>query len=817
MASLLTRPVPANLALAATYVLLGTVTLTLGSLGGVELRGTVWLASGVAVAAALLRPFPLWPGVMLGGALTSLLNGSAWPVVLLTGVANGLKVQIGATLLRRARWDPTLASTRDVLLLLGFASGVGAAVAAVPSVASLVLAGDIRPADAPSVYVLWWLTHAMGILTLTPVLLIWARPQAMRRTHDPVEIAAVLSVALLFALVPFSAPEGSFVSRLFFIPVPVLIWAAVRFGMPWAAGAGALTTAIAMAASVARVGPFSFDTTKNEQLALTWIFCNVVLVATLVAGALVEGLDRSRAAHELGERRLRAVLDAASEGIVVADEQGTVTHVNRAAGRIWPDRLPVPMLGRSVRPALEALAAEANPAPGRPGAPHTPAEVLDADPTTDRIQQMLSIGGERTWDVTLSRLGGETQDEWIWSIRDLTERVRAEAERHALEAQLLHTQKLESLGILAGGIAHDFNNLLAAIRGNAELASLEPGVPAAVREELQALLGTVDEAAALCRQMLAYAGRGPIEIRTIDLADSARGIQEMLRASVSRQVRLELALAAEPLPVAGDVTQLRQVALNLVTNAAEAVEATGRGGTVRVRARRAVLDREWLDRQVLGAEAEPGAYAILEVEDDGVGMPPEVARRIFDPFFSSKGTGRGLGLASTLGVIRSHRGALALETEPGRGSRFQVALPIATAPAAPTARAPMLSPPAHLLGRTVLVVDDEPAVRSVVARLLVKMGMRVRTASDGDEALLQLTDPAGHDIDIVLLDVMMPNLSGPATIAAMRERDIRVPVVMASGFSDQAVPRDAGIAGFVQKPFTREVLLEALGAALVLN
>ena len=129
----------------------------------------------------------------------------------------------------------------------------------------------------------------------------------------------------------------------------------------------------------------------------------------------------------------------------------------------------------------------------------------------------------------------------------------------------------------------------------------------------------------------------------------------------------------------------------------------------------------------------------------------------------------------------------------------------------------MLSPPAHLLGRTVLVVDDEPAVRSVVARLLVKMGMRVRTASDGDEALLQLTDPAGHDIDIVLLDVMMPNLSGPATIAAMRERDIRVPVVMASGFSDQAVPRDAGIAGFVQKPFTREVLLEALGAALVLN
>jgi CheY-like chemotaxis protein len=303
-------------------------------------------------------------------------------------------------------------------------------------------------------------------------------------------------------------------------------------------------------------------------------------------------------------------------------------------------------------------------------------------------------------------------------------------------------------------------------------------------------------------------------VRTVDLSACAREIQDMLRVSVSRRVELVLELSAEPLPIAGDITQLRQIILNLVTNASDAVEATGRGGTVRLRTYPARLDRAWLARQVLAAERTDESFAVLEVSDDGVGMDEATARQVFDPFFSSKGAGRGLGLAASLGVIRSHKGSLALTSAPGIGSRFEIALPMAASAPDATAVPETDRPLTRFAGRTVLVVDDEEGVRAVVTRMLVAAGLHVRQACDGDEALDAFATPGGAPIDVVLLDLTMPKRSGPATLTEMRARGIMVPVIIASGFSAEAVPDGAGIADFVQKPFKRETLERAIADAL---
>jgi len=800
------RPLLTNVLVALVYAAVGYATLALGESQGLELRRVIWAASGIAVAAALLLPFPIWIGAAVGGAIATALRDEKWLHVVGTGVANGLEVVIATSALRFVGFDPAMRRVRDILYLIALACGLAAASAAFISVMSLDLVGGVPTGRFQQIYALWWLTHAMGILTLVPVALTLTLNGAGIQRRSAIEVIGVLgSVAVLTSL-PFAVHEDGVLARLFFVPIPLLLWASLRLGMAGAAMGGLITTSIAMNAAVHDWGPLAVGI-PNETLALTLVFCVVVMTSSLISAALVEGTERARAEHQSGERRLRAVLDAASEGLVVVDATGSITHVNRAVTTIWPDGLPVPTLRAPVADFLAPLAAHI-------ASPEARA-VLSTTRGADMARGTLQLPDDQTWEVDVDPLSDLAVDGGrVWSFRDITDRVRAETERRQLEAQLLHTQKLESLGVLAGGIAHDFNNLLMGIRGRAELIEMNEPLPREIRGDITGILRTTDEAAALCRQMLAYAGRGAIEVRTVDLSACAREIQDMLRVSVSRRVQLVLELSAEPLPIAGDITQLRQIILNLVTNASDAVEATGRSGTVRVRTYPARLDRAWQARQVIAAERTDEAFAVLEVSDDGVGMDEATARQVFDPFFSSKGAGRGLGLAASLGVIRSHKGSLALTSAPGIGSRFEIALPMAANAPLAAAVADAGRPLSRFAGRTVLVVDDEEGVRAVVTRMLVAAGLHVRQACDGDEALDAFVTPGGAPIDVVLLDLTMPKRSGPATLTEMRARGINVPEIIASGFSAEAVPDGAGIAGFVQKPFKRETLERAVADAL---
>ena len=392
--------------------------------------------------------------------------------------------------------------------------------------------------------------------------------------------------------------------------------------------------------------------------------------------------------------------------------------------------------------------------------------------------------------------------------RDISERKQAEDERRALEAQMLQAQKLESLGVLAGGIAHDFNNLLTAVLGNINLAQsvCGPGNPSA--RYLEAAERTLLKAADLTRQMLAYSGRGSFAVEPLDLNALVQEMSHLLAVSIPKKTILNSHLEPELPWVHADASQLQQVVLNLVTNAAESIgENQGRIDIVTGRERLAAGTAAVL---LPSRELEPGEYVFLEVADTGCGIAPELLEKIFDPFFSTKRAGRGLGLSSMVGILRAHRGGIRIHSQPGRGSTFRVYLPAGLG----TIRKqeiPVAGESPKLTG-TVLLVDDEPAILETGAGLLSQLGFQVRTARDGQEAVaLFSVDPAA--VDLVLMDITMPRLGGREACLAMRALRPMLPVLLSSGYDERESLRDLprqGVTGFLKKPYRVQELRQAI-------
>ncbi len=394
---------------------------------------------------------------------------------------------------------------------------------------------------------------------------------------------------------------------------------------------------------------------------------------------------------------------------------------------------------------------------------------------------------------------------------EIAERQRAEEERLRLEARILQAQKMESLGVLAGGIAHDFNNLLVGILGNAGLALEDlPGLSPA-RETLSEIEVAARRAAELCRQMLAYSGKGRFVIETASLNELVREMAHLLEVSISKKISVSYHFDPRLPLVNADTTQLRQVVMNLITNAAEAVG--DQSGTVTVETGCMECGRDFLSESYLDEDLPGGEYVYLRVTDTGCGMDAETVNRIFDPFFTTKFTGRGLGLAAVLGIIRGHRGAIRLDTAPGRGTSFMVLLPAIVEPSDMPLPAPAPAEDRKWRGKgTILVVDDEPSVRSVMDRVLRRSGFEVILAEDGAGAVeFFRANPDGFRC--VLLDLMMPRMDGEETLRELRAIRADMPVVLTSGYSEQEIAArfaGQGLAGFVQKPFLAANLISQL-------
>jgi two-component system, cell cycle sensor histidine kinase and response regulator CckA len=399
-------------------------------------------------------------------------------------------------------------------------------------------------------------------------------------------------------------------------------------------------------------------------------------------------------------------------------------------------------------------------------------------------------------------------------VRDTTDRIRAEEERVELERRLQQSQRLESLGVLAGGIAHDFNNILMSVLGNAELALTTLPAASSVRGNLLEITASSRRAADLCRQMLAYSGRGQLVAEAIDLGALIENLLGFLRSTVSKKALFDIDLG-ENLPLMrGDASQVSQVIMNLVLNASEALGENG--GVIAIATGVKQCSSKDLEGMCGDENLSPGLYLTLEISDTGSGMDMVTQDRIFEPFFTTKFSGRGLGLSAVLGIVRGHKGGLRLSSEVGKGTTFAILFPATEAAIESTA---------HINGGTkdlwrgkgtVLLVDDEEAIRTLGEAMLHLLGFTVLTAADGREAVSVYAEHR-EEIALVLLDLTMPRMNGEETFQKLRALDPGVRVVLSSGYARaDVIARFAGmgLVGFVHKPYSLDELTEQLRAAL---
>jgi PAS domain S-box-containing protein len=424
--------------------------------------------------------------------------------------------------------------------------------------------------------------------------------------------------------------------------------------------------------------------------------------------------------------------------------------------------------------------------------------------------RLVTKGGETRWISEKSRCeAGEVEGELVLfgSSNDITERRMAGEEKQKIEQQMLHAQKLESLGVLAGGIAHDFNNILTAIIGNADLALMRINKESPAVDNLHRIEQAAARAADLAKQMLAYSGKGKFVVENIDLNCLLAEMLHMLEVSISKKVVLRLNTHQHLPLVEADATQMRQIIMNLVINASEAIG--DKSGVIAITTGCMDCDRSYLKDVWLDENLTDGLYVYLEVADSGCGMDRDTLAKLFDPFFTTKFTGRGLGMAAVLGIVRGHRGAIKVYSEPKRGTTFKILLPASSRPAEIFNGEEEKE---HREGSgTVLLVDDEETIRGIGSEMLKELGFTVITACDGREALeLFRSTP---DIAFVILDLTMPHMDGEQCFRELRQLDPNVKVIMSSGYNEQEVTQKfvgKGLAGFIQKPYRLSTLQDAI-------
>ncbi len=395
---------------------------------------------------------------------------------------------------------------------------------------------------------------------------------------------------------------------------------------------------------------------------------------------------------------------------------------------------------------------------------------------------------------------------------DITDRKKAEEEKHALEQQLQHTQKLESLGVLAGGIAHDFNNILAIIVGYCGLTKLNYGK---AEKNIPIIEEAAERAAGLCRQMLAYAGKAQLTKSKINMVKEVEEILGMLKATLPQNAVIKTDLSSEIPLIEGDSSQLRQVVMNLIINASEAIGTEQ--GVVDISFSRIKLIAGKIYEDYNGKPIPPGEYVCLEVTDNGCGMNEETKWRIFEPFYTTKFTGRGLGMSAVLGIIKSHAGALKLFSQPGQGTTFKVYLPI---PISETNRGQnqieSTQPAPWQAFGTILLAEDEDHVRDIAKNFLEMFGFTVLEAVNGKEAL-DLYHKNAKEITLVLTDMGMPVMDGYELFHKLKSFDPELPIIISSGYGDVEVTARIGsdnIAGIISKPYTHSQLRGVLKKVL---
>ncbi len=500
-------------------------------------------------------------------------------------------------------------------------------------------------------------------------------------------------------------------------------------------------------------------------------------------------------------------LEAIGEAIAVIDADGKIEWANPALERLL-DRPERDLIGTP----LDAWVTTPPPDSAPPTAPLAPPSPTPLREATGR----RADGTEVFVDVSVSPLGPVGRS--VATIRDASDRRRLEQalqDNKDLTEQLRRSQKIGALGRLAGGVAHDFNNLLQVISGHAEALAGEALDPSGRRRLVGSIQTATDRAASLTRQLLAFGRRQLLMPEVLDLNVTVVTLEHMLTRVIGEDVQLVCRLAPDLRPVMVDPGQIEQVVLNLAINARDAMAT---GGTLDISSTNFELHEAWANPS-LPVRVPEGSWVLLSVRDTGCGMDEDTATQAFEPFFTTKDSmkGSGLGLSMVYGIVKQSGGYTWIDTAPGAGTAVHVLLPAVDAPVGPRRlrHDPLVDSPPPLTGTTILLVEDDPEVRSLFSRFLGNAGYAVIEAVDGRDAL-ELFDARCGDIDLVITDVVMPNVSGPALASALRARRPGIKVIYVSGYAEQL---EAGAATgpnatLLHKPVTRSVLVDEVAALL---
>ena len=506
------------------------------------------------------------------------------------------------------------------------------------------------------------------------------------------------------------------------------------------------------------------------------------------------------------EERYRRLVETSPDGITLTNLEGCLVMANEQGARLYGCE-SVDELLSSGKSAFDFIAPE-----DRVRAMANAQKTLEQGAVKNIEYNLLRTDGS-SYPAEISASVIEDADGnptgFIGIVRDITERMKAEEEHRKLQEKILQAQKLESLGVLAGGIAHDFNNLLMGVLGNASLALLEIPEGSPARSHVEKIEKSGRLAAEFTSQLFTYAGKGRFVVEPVNLSEVMEDMTHLLKVSISKNVSLKYDLEADLPPIQADYTQIRQVVMNLITNASEAIGEEA--GVVSLRTGVMHANREYFMKTYLKEGLPGGTYVYMEISDTGCGMDEETISRIFDPFFSTKFTGRGLGLAAVLGIVRGHHGAINVSSEQGSGTTFTVLFPQRES-SEPHFEKVISKASAQQSSMKILVIDDKDTVRDVAANMLRASGYEVLTAVDGREGV-EVFRLHADDISAVLLDYAMPTMNGAEALREIRNIRSDIPIILSSGFtkqeaSDQFAGR--GQVVFLQKPYRVKQLSDSL-------
>jgi PAS domain S-box-containing protein len=798
----------------AVLVLFAALNFGLAQLGSALTPGPsrlalFWPPAGLCVGALLLAERRRWPALLVAGTLPlsafNVISGQARILVGTFAVMNVVSTLLSAWVtLRLCGGRPRLEKPSHVLAFIVAGPLLVAGCANFPCAAAHSAAYGLPLAP---VWVSLWVGTGLGMLTVGALLLAFFESDQGRFTSKSpgsLEKLALLAAAVLVAwLVFLDHRVGPLSDEI--ILLPVLVWAALRFGTRGVTTIGLTLTLVALAATVMGRGVFAAEAAGPARGVLTaQVFCAVAFLSGLFLASVVEARRASAEALRASEEKYRLLVENQTDLVVKVDAAGRFLFVSPSYCRTF-GKSEAELLGHHFMPLVHEDDREA--AARAMEDLHHPPHAIYLE------QRALTVHGWRwvAWaDTAILDPAGRVVAV-VGVGRDVTE-------RRQVEDRLRQSEKLEAIGRLAGGVAHDFNNQLTGILNGAEYLrdalARDPGLRPVVSRIRDAAL----RSAGLIRRLLAFAREQPSGADALDLHRVVADVVEMLSRSVDKRIVLRTELAATPAVVLGDPDRVHAAILNVALNACDAMPD---GGTLTFETRSIELEAEGC--AALPFDLSPGRYWQICLRDTGVGMSAEARAHLFEPFFTTKpaGRGSGLGLAEVYGTVKAHRGAVKVESAPSQGTAVTLLLPASHAELPPEAPEPPAEARAAPRPRPVrvLLADDELNVRLSLGILLRTGGHEVIECSGGQQAV-QVYEAEASGIDVAIVDMMMPDMTGSEVVARLRAGSRSLPVIVSSGFSTgsdlDGLRGEPGVY-FLPKPYTTEalerILLEAVGAA----